>query len=120
MQFKIDNFIIEIEVKKESKREYYYFSIFGFSTGKGYREISTNLFDVIDFIELLKSFIGNKLSTEKSYKIANSSAQIKQRHKENFLHFSFKFGNEIYLDKFECSKLAAKLQKVIQKVDIYG
>jgi len=119
MQIQIDNFLVNMQVKKDGKKEYYYLEDFGFMRDSSYVPITTKLFDALDFIELIKAFVGNKLNTDKSYKISNFTAEITQK-KENFLRISFDFGEVLFLDKFQCMKLSSKLQKVLNKVEIFG
>ena len=120
MQIQIDNFLVNMQVKKDGKKEYYYLEDFGFIRDSNYAPITTKLFDVLDFIELLKAWVGNKLNVENSYKIANLEAKQTNKTKENFLRISFDFGEVLFLDKFQCMKLSSKLQKVLNKVEIFG
>lgn len=87
---------------------------------KYYRVIS-NLFDFIDLIEILKSFNGNKLDTDKEYQISNSFT-AKTVSKNSKINLSIQFTNysyQLYLDKFECSSLAAKFSKILNRCEAW-
>lgn len=90
------------------------------SDGKNYNVIS-DLFDFIDLIEVLKAFNGNKLDTDKEYQISDSfiaktaSAKGKMSLSIHFKNYSYK----LYLDKFECSSLAAKFSKILQRCEVW-
>ena len=88
--------------------------------GKHYRVIS-DLFDFIDLIELLKSFTSNKLDTDKEYKIKDLfTAKTAQKNSKMSLKIHFKnYSYSLYLDKFECSSLAAKFSKILQRCEVW-
>ena len=88
--------------------------------GKHYRVIS-DLFDFIDLIELLKAFNGNKLDTSKIYQIGDSfNAKTAQKDGNMSLSIYFKdYSSKLYLDKFECSSLAAKFGKILQRCEAW-
>jgi hypothetical protein len=76
-----------------------------------------NLFDFIEFIELLKAFSSNKLNTERTYKFKYYEAKIVNKNKIfNLCLYLQK--DKIFLDKFETSSLAAKFSKILQKIEI--
>ena len=87
---------------------------------KYYRVIS-DLFDFIDLIEILKAFAANKLDTEKIYNINNKfTAKVAQKDKKTSLSLHFKnYSYKLYLDKFECSSLAAKFSKILSKCEAF-
>jgi len=149
MKFKIDDFIIYLEKKKEifdendlvskpkklsyskskielyelvpRSRDFTVFSHLNFREerdGKYYSVIS-DVFVFIDFVEVLKAFSGNKLNTEKEYNLSNKfTAKITQKDKNIYLKIHFKnYSNSLFLDKFECSSLAAKFSKILQKCE---
>jgi len=88
--------------------------------GKYYRVIS-NLFDFIDLIELLKSFNGNKLDTDKEYNINDYfTAKTVSKNGKISLKIHFKnYSYSLFLDKFECSSLAAKFGKILQRCEAW-
>lgn len=87
---------------------------------KYYRVIS-DIFFFIDLIEILKAFSSNKLDTTKIYQISDLfTAKIAQ--KDGNISLSIYFTNysyNLYLDKFECSSLAAKFGKILQRVEAW-
>jgi len=84
-------------------------------------QVIYNLFDFIDLIEVLKAFNSNKLDTNKEYNINNKfTAKIATKDKEITLKLQFEnHPNIIYLDKFECSSLAAKFGKILQRCEVW-
>lgn len=145
MKFKIGNFIVSTEKKTEElseqiavptdlkngrpsdykwefkTRDITVFSGLNFlneGDGKYYRVIS-DLFDFIDLIEILRAFSSNKLDTKKVYEINNSfTAKTAQKNDKVSLKIHFtNYSNSLFLDKFECSLLAAKFSKILQKCE---
>jgi len=88
---------------------------------KEYYLVISDIFTFIDFIEILKAFNGNKLNTSKEYKISDKfTAKTTQKDGDMFLKIHFKnYSNNLYLDKFECSSLAAKFSKIIQRCEVW-
>jgi len=87
---------------------------------KYYRVIS-DLFDFIDLIEILKTFNGNKLDTGKEYQV-NDSFTAKTASKDSKMSLKIHFKNysySLFLDKFECSSLAAKFGKILQRCEAW-
>jgi len=86
---------------------------------KKYYYVISDVFVFIDLIEVLKAFSGNKLNTEKEYNLSNKfTAKIAQKDGDITLKIHFKnYSNSLYLDKFECSSLAAKFSKILQKCE---
>jgi len=84
-------------------------------------QVIYNLFDFIDLIEVLKAFNSNKLDTNKEYNINNKfTAKIAKKDEKITLKLQFEnHPNIIYLDKFECSSLAAKFSKILQKCEAW-
>jgi hypothetical protein len=88
--------------------------------GKYYRVIN-DLFNFIDFIEILKAFSGNKLDTEKEYKLGKSfTAKTAQKNGKMSLRVHFtNYSYDLFLDKFECSSLASKFQKILSRCEAW-
>lgn len=86
-----------------------------------YYLVISDLFDFIDLIEALKAYTGNKLDTDKEYQISNSftaktsSKNGKMSLKIHFTNYSY----SLFLDKFECSSLAAKFSKILQRCEAW-
>lgn len=87
---------------------------------KHYRVLS-DVFDFIDIIEILKAFNGNKLDTDKEYNINdNFTATTATKNKKVSLKIHFKnYSYSLFLDKFECSSLAAKFSKILQRCEAW-
>lgn len=88
---------------------------------KKYYRVISDIFVFIDLIEILKAFNGNKLDTNKDYQIANSfKAKIAQKNQTINLKILFMgFSYALYLDKFECSSLAAKFSKILSRCEAW-
>jgi hypothetical protein len=86
-----------------------------------YYQVISDLFDFIDLIELLKAFNGNKLDTNKQYKISDRfTALTASKNGKMSLRILFAgYTYSLYLDKFECSSLAAKFGKILQKCEAW-
>ena len=106
------------EYKTRDLTVFYRLNLLEKKDGKYYGVIH-DLFDFIDLIEVLKAFNGNKLNTEKEYNISDKfTAEIVQQDGNITLKIHFKnYSNSLYLDKFECSSLAAKFSKILQKCE---
>lgn len=146
MTFKIDNYTVVIESKQQNlkeqiiapssvkngkpsnyevvykTREFFVFSQLGLKhkDGNKYGVIS-DIFDLIDFIEMLKSFANNKLDTDKIYKINDVfTAKTAQKDKKISLQITFEnWTYSHYFGKFEAASLAAKLSKILSKVEAW-
>lgn len=148
MYFRIGDFIVETDKKKEildevvifptkinsynkpsdykiqnKTREFSVFkslSLLEIEDGEYYRVLD-NIFDFIDLIELLKAFNGNKLDTSKTYNI-NNKFEAKTAQKKGNISLSIHFKNysyNLYLDKFECASLAAKFSKILSRCEVW-
>jgi len=103
-----------------------FFSVFE-ENRKDYFNVINEIFELIDLIEILKAFSGNKLNTEKEYIILKRDntreifrAKIVQRKGIVSLSIHFNnFSHKLYLDKFESSSLASKIQKVSSKCEVW-
>lgn len=145
MRFKIGDFIVFTEKKTEQLNEqiavptnlnagkpseykwqyktrdvnvFWGLSLLEKKDGKYYQVID-DLFDFIDLVEILRAFNGNKLDTKKIYQISDKfTAQTAQKNGSMSLSIHFKnYSYTLYLDKFECSSLAAKFTKILQRCE---
>lgn len=162
-RYKINNFILETEVKKipeygkiknrktgkieekilqisvpmnvsvngkiddyslvEKTRNFTVFSsleFFDFEDEKYYIVIS-NIYDMIDLVELLKAFSSKKLDVDKTYELNNSfTGRIEDgKNKNKVLEIHFKnFKNPLKLDRLECSIFATKFSKILNKCEV--
>lgn len=81
----------------------------------------SDIFDFIDLIEVLKAFNGNKLDTDKEYNI-NDKFTAKTASKNGKISLKLHFKNysySLFLDKFECSSLAAKFGKILSRCEVW-
>lgn len=78
--------------------------------------LTKNLFEVIEFIEILKGYSSKKLDPNKEYELAFFSAKIVTKNDIDKLRISFSF-DDFLLDKIECNILAAKIQKTISRCE---
>ncbi|MBA1433606.1 MAG: hypothetical protein FAF04_08490 [Epsilonproteobacteria bacterium] len=148
MRFKIGDFIVEtgkeIEylnekiavpttISRSDKPENYHFkhktrefSVFRSlelleKEDRKYYRVLDDIFDFIDLIELLKAFNSNKLDTSKIYNI-NDNFEVRTAQKDGNISLEIHFANysyKLYLDKFECSSLAAKFGKILQRCEVW-
>lgn len=148
MQFKIDNFIIktsskiielneqivipskisysgkpeEYKFKNKTKEITIFKSLFFLEKEeKKYYSVISDIFVFIDLIEVLKAFNGNKLNTEKEYNLSDKfTAKIAQKDGNINLKIHFtNFSRSLHLDKFECSSLAAKFSKILNRCEVW-
>jgi predicted P-loop ATPase/GTPase len=92
-----------------------------------YCKVIDDLFMIIDLVELLKAFNGNKLDANKDYyeivDFENTilcKAEVVSKDGKISLRVWFeKLKESFYIDKFECSSLAAKLTKILQKCEAW-
>jgi len=128
MEFNIGDFRVytskKAEKTKEQKiKEFSVFNGLNFleKKDKKYYRVISDIFVFIDLIEILKAFNNNKLNTNKVYKIADSfTAETVQKNGEFYLKIYFKnYSYSLFLDKFECSSLAAKFSKILQRCEVW-
>lgn len=149
MRFDIGDFRVYTKKEFEKLDETYYKPIFKYNSSSrpdGYEEVNkyreftvfdglnllekrdnkyyrviNNIFDFIDLIEMLKGFSGNRLTLKKKYNINdNFEAEIVTQNKKISLFLHFKnYSYNLYLDKFECSSLAAKFSKILSRCEVW-
>lgn len=107
-------------------REFNIFSRFLFKYKKDnqYYPLIKDLFEFIDLIEILKAFNGNKLDTQKEYEISTLiTVKTAQKNGNMYLKIGIMAGSksvqDFFLDKFECSSLAAKFGKILQRCEAW-
>ena len=94
---------------------------FGVLTSKTtYTPLTKEILDVIEFVEVLKAFAGNKLNTKKQYDLSFFTAKIKNCEESNPPVLSIKLSNDTFItyDKTEAQILSAKLAKVVAKCEV--
>ncbi len=83
-----------------------------------YYKVIDNLFDFIDFVEILKAHAGNKLDIEKEYKFNKFFAKFTQKDRKKYISIHFKnYSYKLYFDQFEAMTLAAKFSKILGRVE---
>ena len=83
-------------------------------------QLTTEILDVIEFIEILKAFANNKLNTDKQYELSFFTAKVKNNKESNSVVLSIKLSIDSFItyDKAEAQILSAKLSKVISKCEV--
>jgi len=66
------------------------------------------------FIELLNSFVTNRLQVNKFYELANLRLQIKSKYGQKYLYIESE-NNKYYFEKYECSFITRVLNKILNK-----
>lgn len=86
-----------------------------------YYRVINDIFDFIDLIEMLKGFAGNRLTLKKKYNINDKfTGEVVTKNKKISLALHFKnYSYNLYLDKFECSSLAAKFSKILSRCEVW-
>jgi len=83
-----------------------------------YYRVINDLFDFIDFVEILKAHAGNKLDIEKEYKFNKFFAKFTQKNGKKYISIHFKnYSYKLYFDQFEAMALAAKFSKILGRVE---
>ena len=80
----------------------------------------SDIFELIDLIEILKAFSSNKLTTDKEYQFNNFSAKLVQKDKMFSVRIKFNDLNySLFYDKFEATALAAKFSKILNRCEAW-
>ena len=103
-------------IKKNKTRERTIFTKLSFMNFT----ITNDLFTCIDFIEILKAFANKKLEKQQFYNFDGFTAKMKQKDKVDFLEINIRSDRKpIYLDRFKCISLSAKIQKIINRCEAW-
>lgn len=81
--------------------------------------LTSDLLEVIAFVNCLNAFTSNKFDIDKSYEFESFECKLVSQHKK--INIAVKFFNEneiFYYDKLEATVLAAQINKIISKLDI--
>jgi hypothetical protein len=81
--------------------------------------LTSDLLEVIAFVNCLNAFTSNKFDIDKSYEFESFGCKLVSQHKK--INIAVKFFNEneiFYYDKLEATVLAAQINKIISKLDI--
>ncbi len=82
-----------------------------------YYKVIDNIFDFIDYIEILKSFGYRQLVKDKIYNFKNFSAELYEENKKVSLAITFTGFNTTFYDKITCSLLVSKFQKILSRCE---
>ena len=81
--------------------------------------LTSDLLEVIAFVNCLIAFNSNKFDIDKSYEFESFSCKLVSQNKKINIAVKFFTENEIfYFDKLEATVLAAQINKIISKLDI--
>ena len=140
MNYKVKNFNIiltrefeeleEIEIKpteihslkpakfviQNKKRHFYKLESFNYFNNI----LTSDLLEVIAFVNCLNGYSSNKFDIDKSYEFESFSCKLVSQHKKINIAVKFFSENEIifYFDKVEATVIAAQINKIISKLDI--
>ena len=81
--------------------------------------LTSDLLEVIAFVNCLNGYASNKFDIDKSYEFESFSCKIVSQNKK--INISIKFFSEnkiFYFDKLEATVVAAQINKIISKLDI--
>ena len=101
-------------------KNYEYMDTFGLIKSQDTFVLTNEILDVIEFIEILKAFANNKLTSGKLYELSFFTAKYKNCEETKTTILSIKFFNNFFIkyDKTEALILSAKLTKVISKCEV--
>ena len=81
--------------------------------------LTSDLLEVIAFVNCLNGYASNKFDIDKSYEFESFSCKLTSKNKKIYLSIKFFSENEIfYFDKLEATVIAAQINKIISKLDI--
>lgn len=81
--------------------------------------LTSDLLDVIAFVNCLNGYASNKFDIDKSYEFESFSCKLQSQNKK--INIAVKFFNEneiFYYDKVEATVLAAQINKIIAKLEV--
>ncbi len=81
--------------------------------------LTSDLLEVIAFVNCLNGYSSNKFDIDKSYEFESFECKLVSQNKKINIAVKFFTENEIfYFDKLEATVLAAQINKIISKLDI--
>ena len=81
--------------------------------------LTSDLLEVIAFVNCLNGYASNKFDIDKSYEFESFSCKLTSKNKKIYLSIKFFSENEIfYYDKLEATVIAAQINKIISKLEI--
>ena len=121
MIYKFNNYAVIAARKENGGRIYTVFELFAIKNpnSENYIKVITNIYTIIDFIEVLRAFTSKKLEEKKEYDFEDFTAKLVKKNGITSLKIKFdKYWETIYYDKIGAITLAAKLNKIINKCEI--
>lgn len=102
-------------VIQNKKRHFYKLESFNYFNNI----LTSDLLEVIAFVNCLTGYASNKFDIDKSYEFESFNCKIVSQNKKINIAVKFFSDNEIfYYDKIEATVLAAQINKIISKLDI--
>ena len=81
--------------------------------------LTSDLLEVIAFVNCLIAFNGNKFDIDKSYEFESFVCKLQSQNKKINIAVKFFSENEIfYYDKLEATVIAAQINKIIAKLEV--
>ena len=81
--------------------------------------LTSDLLDVIAFVNCLNGYASNKFDIDKSYEFESFSCKLQSQNKKINIAVKFFSDNEIfYFDKVEATVIAAQINKIISKLEV--
>ena len=81
--------------------------------------LTSDLLEVIAFVNCLNGYASNKFDIDKSYEFESFTCKLQSQQKKINIAVKFFTENEIFhFDKLEATVLAAQINKIISKLDI--
>ena len=122
ISIRVDEFYLEAN-KKEKLLFFKLFGVDNKNYGKDFhsspfKEITSDIFEFIDFIEILKAFSNKKLEKNKEYKFKNFKASLKQKQGISYVYIVIR-KDEFYFDKFKATTTSVKLQKLLARLEVW-
>ena len=102
---------------EESNKKRYFYKLDGL---KYFNNILTSdLLEVIAFVNCLIAFNGNKFDIDKSYEFESFSCKLQSQNKKINTAIKFFSENQIFhYDKLEATVIAAQINKIIAKLEV--
>ena len=81
--------------------------------------LTSDLLEVIAFVNCLNGYASNKFDIDKSYEFESFTCKLVSQNKKIYLSIKFFSENEIfYFDKLEATVIAAQISKIIAKLEV--
>ena len=83
--------------------------------------LTSDLLEVIAFVNCLTGYSSNKFDIDKSYEFESFSCKLVSQNKKINIAVKFSKENEIifYFDKVEATVIAAQINKIISKLEVW-